>query len=479
MKNKYCHRNSLNNESDVEQKLLYPLLKGLGFSDSEIHTKATIEGHFIGKGRKRRKYIPDYVVYSNKKPVLVVEAKNPEEDINKYAHEPQDYASIVNRKYIGVNPIKYCLISNGDLTYLLRVDEEKPILILEFKDFYDGNLKFKKLRQVISKEALTGILRDDLEKTEFYFDFVTPNQATLLRIFRECHNHIWATESLKPTDAFREFTKIIFVKLNCDKELEAKIRSDKKITLADVPFSEKWLVEQRNYFENPFNEVLFKKYKDDLLKKAQEGDTKAFFDENEHVNLKHETILYVVKLLQNYNLYGVDEDISGRIFEVFLSATVRGRELGQFFTPRTVINAMVEMADIEITPEVVNNPDLLSTILDACCGTGGFLIKLLEVLSEKVKNLNISDERKEILLNKIRKKKLIGVDSALDLVKVARMNMYIHRDGGSSIYHADSLDKKNGWKMSNILREREEVRSIFLPNSYDYVFTNPPTLNWL
>ena len=104
----------------------------------------------------------------------------------------------------------------------------------------------------------------------------------------------------------------------------------------------------------------------------------------------------------------------------------------------------------------------------------GFLIKLLEDLSEKVKNLNVSEARKEILLNKIRKGKLIGVDSALDLVNVARMNMYIHKDGGSSMYHADSLDKKTGWKMSSISQEREEVKNIFLPNSYDYVFTNPP-----
>jgi len=474
MENKYCMRAAIKNESDVEQKLLYPLIKELGYLDNEIHTKETIEGHFISKGKRRKKYIPDYVVYVNNKPILVIEAKNPEENIDKYAHEPQDYAVVVNRKYIGINPIKYSLISNGDLIYLLKVDEEKPFLVLEFTDLIDKNEKFKKLKQTVSKESLTGVLREDLKKAAFHFDFVTPDQSTLLRIFRECHNHIWATESLKPTDAFREFTKIIFVKLNCDKELEEKIRAREKITLPDVPFSEKWLVEQKNFFENPFDEVLFKKYRNDLIKKAKEGETKAFFEENEKINLKHETILYVVRLLQNYNLYGVDEDVSGKVFEVFLNATVRGRELGQFFTPRNVINAMIEMANISITNEMIENPDLIPTILDACCGTGGFLIKLLEDLSEKVESLKISKERKELLLNKIRKEKLIGIDSALDLVRVARMNMYIHKDGGSSIYHADSVDKRNGWKMSYISQEREEVKSILLTNHYDYVFTNPP-----
>ena len=51
---------------------------------------------------------------------------------------------------------------------------------------------------------------------------------------------------------------------------------------------------------------------------------------------------------------------------------------------------MVEMADITITKEMIKNPNTLPTILDACSGTGGFLIKLLEDLSEKVESLKIS-----------------------------------------------------------------------------------------
>ena len=114
------------------------------------------------------------------------------------------------------------------------------------------------------------------------------------------------------------------LKLRESQELEKKINNEEKLTINDVPFSEQWLEEQNNFHENPFNDVLFKKYREELLNNAQQGKTKAFFKPNEEVELKHDTILYVVRILQHYNLYGVDEDISGKVFEVFLNATVRG-----------------------------------------------------------------------------------------------------------------------------------------------------------
>jgi type I site-specific restriction endonuclease len=128
MRNKYCNRAAVDNESDVEQKLIYPFLKDLGYSDIEIKTKNSIDGHFIGKGATRKKHFPDYIVYNGDKPLLIVEAQNPIERIEEFMHEPQDYSAVINRKYIGFNPVKYCLISNGEFTYLLNVDEEEPII---------------------------------------------------------------------------------------------------------------------------------------------------------------------------------------------------------------------------------------------------------------------------------------------------------------------------------------------------------------
>jgi len=468
MRNKYCERSALNNESDVEQKMLYPLLKDLGYADTDIKTKDLIEAHFIGKGRSRKKYTPDYIIEFQGRPILVLEAKSPKENIELFKHEPQDYSIILNRKYIGFNPVKLCIISNGDITYVLKVDEEEPILLVEFINIVDSNPNFIQLKRLVSKSVLTGILQKDVKESPFTFTFITPDQLTLLQTFRECHNHIWTTESLKPTDAFKEFTKIIYVKMNCDKELEGKINTDKAIKPDDVPFSEQWLEKQRQFNENPFNDILFKHYRDELLEDAQKGKTKAIFKSNELVELKHDTIVYVVRILEHYNLRGIDEDISGRIFEVFLSATVRGRELGQFFTPRTVIKAMVDMANIKVKNKTIPN------ILDACCGTGGFLIYLLNLLSKQIEQLKISNGEKDLLIEELKTKKLIGIDSALDLVNVARMNMYIHRDSGVNIIHADSLNGLNGYRHSPELLEQNQAKIALDNTKYDFVFTNPP-----
>lgn len=468
MKNKYCKRSALNNESDVEQKMLYPLTRELGYTDTEIKTKDMIQAHLIGKGAERKKYSPDYVIEFQEKPILVLEAKSPEENIELFKHEPQDYAVVLNRKYIGFNPIQLCVISNGDVTYVLRVDEEEPILRMDFFDLTDDNPKMTELKRLVSKPALTGTLQENIKKSPFIFPFVTPDQSALLRAFRECHNHIWTTESLKPTDAFKEFTKIVYVKLNCDRELENKINEEQKLDTNDVPFSVQWLESQRQYFENPFSQVLFHRYREELLRNAQLGKTKAFFKSNEEIELRYETILYVVKLLENYNLYGVDEDISGRVFEVFLSATVRGKGLGQFFTPRTAIRAMVDMADI-----VIENGEI-PKIVDACCGTGGFLIYLLSQLGRQIEQSEMSDGEKELMIEELKTKLLIGIDSALDLVNVARMNMYIHKDSGINIIHADSLNKISGHKLSGENSEGEQAKRALDGTKFDYVFTNPP-----
>jgi type I site-specific restriction endonuclease len=70
----------LRNESDVEQKLIYPLFANPAFLDYKhewIHTKQFIPTANIGKGAKRRTgYTPDYVININGFPIAVCEAKS-------------------------------------------------------------------------------------------------------------------------------------------------------------------------------------------------------------------------------------------------------------------------------------------------------------------------------------------------------------------------------------------------------------------
>ena len=72
-------------------------------------------------------------------------------------------------------------------------------------------------------------------------------------------------------------------------------------------------------------------------------------------------------------LYRVRENTKGIAFEKFLGRTFRG-ELGQFFTPRTIVEFMVNVLD----------PQEGEYICDPCCGSGGFLIKAFDYIKEKI-----------------------------------------------------------------------------------------------
>ena len=67
-------------------------------------------------------------------------------------------------------------------------------------------------------------------------------------------------------------------------------------------------------------------------------------EKNEEIDMRPDTIKSVVRRLEHYDLFGIDEDLNGRLFETFLSATMRGRELGQYFTPRSIVKLMTRMA---------------------------------------------------------------------------------------------------------------------------------------
>ncbi len=86
----------LHNESDVEQKLLYPLLtysspQGLGFPSANVRTKPDIRGLTIEKRKNRKLYYPDYVVVISGLPMLVVEAKPPDDDLEEAYREARLY----------------------------------------------------------------------------------------------------------------------------------------------------------------------------------------------------------------------------------------------------------------------------------------------------------------------------------------------------------------------------------------------------
>ena len=164
------------------------------------------------------------------------------------------------------------------------------------------------------------------------------------------------------------------------------------------------------------------------------------------------------------------------MFEIFLDATVRGKELGQYFTPRDIVKLMVKLANTEV------NVNRVETVLDACCGSGGFLISAMSDMLEKADDLvGLSNTEKNGIKRKIIEDSIVGIDAGSEpqIYRIARMNMYLHGDGGSHIYLADSLDKRIGQVgRPNIEIEEDvlELRNMLLKksNKFDVILSNPP-----
>ena len=172
----------------------------------------------------------------------------------------------------------------------------------------------------------------------------------------------------------------------------------------------------------------------------------------------------------------MEDDIHGRMFESFLDATIRGKDIGQFFTPRDIVDLMVSLAHIQVTKNHIDN------VLDACCGSGGFLISALNSMLQRLENIKgLSSKQKEEILTTIQTKKIYGIDAGSDpsMYKIARMNMYLHGDGGSNVFYADSLDKeigKIGRSTIEVEEQLDELRKLLLKKEqkFDVILSNPP-----
>ena len=122
----------------------------------------------------------------------------------------------------------------------------------------------------------------------------------------------------------------------------------------------------------------------------------------------------------------MDDDLKGAIYENILEKNGQDKKsgAGQYFTPRSLIQAMVD----------VTKPKITETVCDPACGTGGFLLAAHQYMRNQSSNKADQDF--------LREKALRGVDNTPLVVTLASMNMYLHGVGTdrSPIECRDSLE---------------------------------------
>ena len=127
----------------------------------------------------------------------------------------------------------------------------------------------------------------------------------------------------------------------------------------------------------------------------------------------------------------------------------KGNDGGQFFTPRQVIKAMVQVID----------PKADETIYDPGCGTGGFLAQSFEHITGKLGNDVTADQ-----LETLKQGAFWGREKENLIYPVALANLILH-----------GIDKPNLWH-GNTLTGQETYGGLFegAPQSFDVILTNPP-----
>jgi type I restriction enzyme M protein len=479
--NKFCNRASLKNESDVEQFFVLPLLADLGFTADYLETKANIPAALIGKGKKRRSYIPDYQGYTKKakqKPIIIIDAKHPNEPAEEGVNDAQLYASVIRRKMAAPKPEQFCIGVNGDRLIAKHYESDVALHDLSFEDFADGSPKYQAFRDGFNREALASLSIEE-KKPSFEFRPIAPIE--LPAIFEACHKAIWKAEKRGPASAFYEFAKVMCVKIDEDRRLREYLKSNHIDASAGfvprnaVHFSEHWIEEMEESTDSPIDTILF-----DALSKKLEAQIaikkkKRIFEQGEGIDLAPSVIKNAVAFLQHFDLFTVDEDLNGRLFETFLTAAMRGKDLGQFFTPRSVVKFMVKMARLEA------DADVMDSVLDGCCGTGGFLIEAMADMSINLsQNAALTSKQRESLMENLRNESLWGIDAGKDpqMARIARLNMLLHRDGGSRIYFADALDKRLRTEPGLPLQTRleiDELRDALAAGKlFSCILSNPP-----
>lgn len=147
-------------EGDVEMKRIYPLLtknipEGLGLKEYNIQSKASLKKILIDKGTSQKLYYPDFAITISGVPLIIIEAKKPNEDLNEAYRQACLYASELNREFPSkINPCELVIASDGKFLYAGNIDTNKPDYKIAFADWNNTNVNFDKFLKAFNYENL-------------------------------------------------------------------------------------------------------------------------------------------------------------------------------------------------------------------------------------------------------------------------------------------------------------------------------------
>ncbi len=444
-------------EEEVRQRYICRLVDSYGYDLKQMDQELKVTNSQRGQGAARA----DIVIWKSakdkadsKSAFIVVECKAESITIRK-----EDY-------YQGYN---YAAWAGADFFVTTNLKETRVFKVIK------GELP-KKLEEIVDIPT-AEVATDEKKVKELLNQTKAFTRDEFSRLLYKCHNIIRNNDKLSPEAAFDEISKILFI----------KIRYERDNTGTQIFSKEEFLKSKKEYdkWRNPHDPVFYQ-YLFNQTKEIFKNDN--LFDQNDTIRIRETSFEKIVEELQVYNLSTTSDDVKGIAFEKFLGRTFRG-ELGQFFTPRTIVEFMVSVLD----------PQEGEYICDPCCGSGGFLIRAFEYVREQIESeleqrkeevkaqlipenyddLNPKEQEEidakvsdafskmnfEVDVNNSKGRLrslsfdcIYGTDANPRMARTAKMNMIMHGDGHGGVHHHDGLLNVNGiWD-----------------GRFDVILTNPP-----
>ena len=434
-------------EEVVRQHFIRHLCKNLGYTLPQMDQERRTQ-----YGRKSPR--ADIVLWetpeakaANKTPVLVIECKAENVNINiKDYYQGESYARAMGCEFFVAHNNRYTAVFKlvpGAPGEFVQINE-----IPKASDW--GNAK--RIEEI--KSRLRSFNRREFQDLLF-----------------ACHSILRDVHKMDPGRAFDTISKILFIRMYVE-------RSGLHGTFTVDFLDRREATRMPN--ESPVHDRLF-----DQTKDYYHSDD--LFAETDRLEISEATFRRIVKKLERFDLSKTGDDIKGLAFEKFLGTTFRGK-LGQYFTPRPIVEFMVNLL----------NPQEGELVCDPAAGSGGFLIRAFEHVREQIatdiqkqkdeartkieaKKLkldkeeeliaeafarlnqallpsNIDNKSTDTRVGRLAWNCIFGCDAEPRAARTAKMNMIMHGDGHGGIHYHDGLVDING----------------VFPERFDIVMTNPP-----
>lgn len=235
--------------------------------------------------------------------------------------------------------------------------------------------------------------------------------SRFVQLMKGCWQDIWDIENKRNDWIFDEFTRFLFIKLNEDAKPSGSFTTAKL----------KSYCEQNKHMGDKAAQNFINNLFDDLKGHHPE----VFTDENERVLSKAATVERVIARLEGINLKDTQGDVLGRAFEIMLSDTFKGKDLGQFFTPREIVAFMLDLAR-DNPEDAALNVVKGERFLDGCAGSGGFLIATYEDVYKHALSNKLRGEEREKLLKRLGQETFFASEIEEKAARLGKLNMIVH-----------------------------------------------------